>query len=351
MRVLEVRNVHEAFPYAIQLLMESGRKRSSRFGDVMLLPQAVTTVYKRPEERVLFWAERDANPFFHLYESLWMLAGRNDVAALTKFVKDFAKFSDDGKVIHDAYGHRWRFNFAQDQLATIVRRLRDNPDDRRCILQMWDPDIDLDRAGVAVPCNTTATFQRGLEGQLDLTVFCRSNDIIWGAYGANAVQFGTLLEYMAALIECPIGVYRQVSINWHAYLNTLETLPNFVEPSTCQDYFDEGNPYDGHFRVLPMTAGATTGPIGLDSEIAWLLNEVDSNFSNDRHRPTKWLFFEMAYNVLRAHHLFKTLAAPERYTEALKVLNIQDQSVDWVYAAKAWIIRRQAAWMKKLEQK
>ncbi len=80
MNVISVRNVHEALPEALRFLRQTGVPRDSRNGAVLQAPCPVTTVYRRPDERVLFWPERDANPFFHFMESLWMLAGRNDVA-------------------------------------------------------------------------------------------------------------------------------------------------------------------------------------------------------------------------------------------------------------------------------
>ena len=49
-----------------------------------------------PCERVLLYPERNANPFFHLYESLWMLAGRNDVAGPARYAKNMNNYSDNG---------------------------------------------------------------------------------------------------------------------------------------------------------------------------------------------------------------------------------------------------------------
>ena len=104
MKVLSVRNVHEALPRALKLLQQQGIERPSRNGPVLQAPWPVTTVYQNPLERVVFWPERDANPFFHLYESLWMLAGRNDIAPLTRYAKNMANYSDDGETQHGAYG-------------------------------------------------------------------------------------------------------------------------------------------------------------------------------------------------------------------------------------------------------
>src|SRR5690349_8491532 len=134
MHVINARNVNYALAEGIHHLSEVGVKRESRNGPVMMAPTPVTTVYERPLERVLFWMERDANPYFHLYESLWMLAGRHDVAPLVRYDKQMQEYSDDGKILHAAYGHRWRKAFDVDQLELIARALKANPNDRRQVL-------------------------------------------------------------------------------------------------------------------------------------------------------------------------------------------------------------------------
>ena len=73
---LRVRNVNEALPVALQMIQAYGQPAESRGMHTLRVPGPVYTIYERPEERVLFDAVRDANPFFHLIESLWILGGR-----------------------------------------------------------------------------------------------------------------------------------------------------------------------------------------------------------------------------------------------------------------------------------
>lgn len=347
MQIIDVRNAHEALPQGLRLLGLKGVHRESRNGPVMVVPEPVATVYRCPTERVVFWEDRDANPFFHLYESLWMLAGRRDIQPLVNYVKRMVDYSDDGVTLHDAYGYRWRSAFGKDQLGIIADRLRKDPDDRRCVLQMWEAAIDLGRQGKAVPCNTTATFQIN-QGALDLTVFCRSNDIIWGAYGANAVQFGTLLEYMAAWIEVPIGIYTQVSVNWHAYIEGMESLRRLAGEEASL----HGNPYSSTVRVCPLITEPGFGQIAhFNDELTQLFMDVDTHFVRFLPNPPRSgmsLFTLNTYHVLMAHECYRSLAAPERYDQALRILGMADQSVDWVVAAKEWITRRRAKWEAKL---
>jgi len=349
MKVIEARNVHEALPLGLRLLKEHGIRRESRNGPVLQAPWPVCTVYERPWERVLFWPERDANPFFHLYESLWMLAGRNDVVPLLRYAKQMAAYSDDGSLLWGAYGFRWRRHFDIDQLELIAEALKRNPEDRRQVLQMWDVEADLGRQGKDLPCNLEATFQINTEGKLELTVFNRSNDIIWGAYGANAVHFSFLLEYMANWIGVPMGVYRQVSVNYHAYVEVFErTLPLLREPlyATPEPI---PNPYeDGTIYTHSMQLNTHEGN---DKIIQSILEDADTDFQllvlqipNKEDWNEVW--GHIVWSMLFAHCVYKGTPAPERFNRAIDVLK-PFCHVDWCCAGIEWIERRKTAWEAK----
>lgn len=212
-------NVNWALPKGIKYLLTAGKPQPTRGGPCLVAPVPVCTTYTQPWQRVLFSNVRDANPFFHFMESLWMLAGRNDVAWPAKFASNMKNFTDDGTTFWGAYGHRWINWFDYNQLHEVVAELKRDMSTRRVVLAMWDGHKDLQqgKVGKDVPCNTHAYFSIR-DGKLDMLVSCRSNDIIWGCYGANAVHFSFLHEYIAALVGVPMGHYRQLSYNFHAYL-------------------------------------------------------------------------------------------------------------------------------------
>jgi hypothetical protein len=112
MKVIDVPNVRYALPAGLELLQKEGVWQQSRAGEVLVLPEPVTTIYRYPQQRVLLSPKRDANPFFHLFESLFYLAGRNDAKWLDQFVHDFsARFAEDDGILHGSYGYRWRHHF------------------------------------------------------------------------------------------------------------------------------------------------------------------------------------------------------------------------------------------------
>jgi len=345
MRIINVRNVHEALPEGIRLLQEEGLLKQTRNGLAMMAPWPVATVYSHPWERVIFHPERDANPFFHLYEMLWMLDGRNDVEPLIKYASNFGDYSDDGRTIHDAYGYRWRKHFSFDQIPKIINALIHNPGDRRCVLQMWDPKVDLGFGGKAFPCNLTVTFSRAATGALDMVVFNRSNDIIWGAYGANAVHFSFLQEYMAYEMECPMGTYTQISTNFHAYGARLTDELLSIPAGGGIYNLAERNPYT--FRNGKVKPTRLTGVDPLEIVEDLLEAELHPRGYRRGHFPFVWADVAMA--MFQAHHVWKNTAAPERYTDAIAILASHPaHDSDWIVAGIEWLKRRQDKWEIKM---
>ena len=347
MHVLRVRNAHEGLPRGLNLLYQIGTHRESRNGAVLVARMPVATVYERPWEKVVFWPERDANPFFHFAESLWILAGRNDVAFVRKYASNMLNYSDDGITIHDAYGYRLRKWFDKDQLEIVIERLKKNPDDRRCVLQLWDVTKDLGMDGKAFPCNTMITVQINDQGQLEIVVFCRSNDIVWGTFGANAVHFGFLQEYLATRIGVQIGTYTQVSINYHAYINVLkDKLEDIRFKGDRVNYID--NPYDSFFQQRGQVRTVLM-PSAIDQILDELLIHEGTEFALPRtyrsFEDNAWT--EMAYAMLRAHAVYRTLDNPLNYHSAIDILKTQDQSIDWIAAGIQWMQRRLDAWTAK----
>jgi hypothetical protein len=121
---IKVRNVNEAFSDIFWKMKAMNLEpEQTRNGPAYVMPEPVTTIYTHPDERVLFNRKRDCNPVFHLMESIWMMAGRNDVAFLSQFNKNMVNFSDDGVTFNAAYGYRWRHHFGFDQIRAVIKTL------------------------------------------------------------------------------------------------------------------------------------------------------------------------------------------------------------------------------------
>lgn len=232
MRIVMARNVNSAYQKLMDLVRVEGNLQDTRNGPAMVLPFPLLLGVRVPQERVLFDAPRNANPFFHLMEALWMLAGRRDVEFIQQFNSNIAGFSDDGDTFNAAYGYRWRNHFGYDQIETTCDVLSNNPNDRRCVIAMWDGSKDLRYKGNDAPCNTTIMC-RVDQGMLDFTITNRSNDLVWGLCGANAVHMSILQEYMARRIGVPMGSWYHLTNNLHVYqrhftlMKEIQQYPDF----------------------------------------------------------------------------------------------------------------------------
>lgn len=349
MITIQARNVNWALHLGAKFLRQHGVRRDSRNGPVLQAPGPVTTTYTHPMERVLLDPRRDANPFFHLYEAIWMLAGRRDIEPLTRIVKNMENFSDDGETQHGAYGYRWRHWFDRDQLAWAVKRLRENPEDRRVVIQMYDARQDqsyADAGGLDVPCNLMALPAVTPDGRLDLTVFNRSNDMIWGAYGANAVHFSVLQEYLAGMIGVPVGQYHQVSNNFHAYEATLDKAPEDWAWGTENDAASGGvgierllpDPYTTEeVAPTPMFPRQFEGAIEVDYDPRQFDRDLDL-FMDDPARVGVENHFlkQVACPMICAHRAYRR----GDLDHAWEIVG-QVKATDWRMAADSWLKTRE----------
>lgn len=343
---LTVDNVNEALPLALALLDGHGVATESRAGPVLRIPGPVTTIYKTPQRRVLFDVYRDANPFFHLIEAMWILSGSNRVALPAIFLDGIRRFSDDGVTFHGAYGHRLRHYAGHemsvkgdeiDQLSEAVRLLRGNPGTRQCVLSIWDPSLDLgDVATKDVPCNDMVMLDI-VDGRLNMAVCNRSNDAIWGAYGANAVQFSVLQEWLAAAIDVDVGVYVQQSNNFHVYTDN-PTWKKFNELG--------GHLEDGHVINPYMTGFISYEPMATTPAEAWALmrdcEEMERRACDGRSLlgadyESHW-FKNIIWPMVAGYKLWKD----KRPDEAMETLG-RIKALDWRMACQAWVMRRMQA--------
>lgn len=335
MIVISGRNVNHTYQESIEKIRRFGVRSDSRNGPVLVADSPVMTVTERPMERVLFDPRRDANPFFHFFECLWMIAGRRDGVWLDQFVRDFSlRFAEPSGDIHGAYGDRWRnwpYTLGDGeevgengestfcQLRTAVSLLTKNPLDRRVVIQMWDPARDLAESVNDVPCNLLMMPRIVNSGFLDLTVVCRSNDIIWGATGANAVHFSFVQEWLASMIGVGVGKMYQLSNNWHAYEETLEKVG---DPDHVYDQYSLGGA-----RPMRICQNPETWEIDLEM----FMDEPTGSargYSNS--------FFEhVALPMLETHRLWRSGRRADAILNTDKIA-----ATDWSLAARQWMQRR-----------
>lgn len=345
MHVVTGRNVNAVYHDAVALVRSRGEAQSSRAGPVLAVPEPVVLETLYPRERVLLDPVRNQNPFFVFFESLHMLAGRRDYTFLDRFVRDFSsRFAEEDGDGWGAYGHRWRRHFDNprsfsgpiDQLDYTVEALRRDPLDRRVVITMWNPSVDLGTPARDLPCNTHI-YPRIVDGRLDLMVCCRSNDVVWGATGANAVHFAFLQEYLAGRIGVQVGTLRQMTTNLHGYVDVLDKVgePTHLDP--YDDLHDRLGSSDGQYTVC-------SAPIGTDWEhwdedLLQFLSVVEKHdWDPAQYKFRNEWFTRTAVPMWYSHAYWRLGHPPSTYLTIAE----QIQAPDWRLAATCWLRRRKS---------
>ena len=308
-------DVNEAYHNMQTNKLEFCEREETRNGPALVYQAPVLISHAMPYRRVLFDPVRDANPFFHYMEAIWMLSGSENVDFLAQFAKQIQEYSDDGTTLNGAYGFRWRYHW-DDQLDEIIHMLKKDPNNRRIVLTMWDPQFDLGSSSKDIPCNTHIYFRKVGE-KLDMTVCNRSNDLVWGALGANVVHMSILQEYIAHATDIPVGTYHQFTNNLHVYEGWEEKY------SKTRSRFYQSRPALSRWNFSPSSLPDYEAQRFVDQGM-----DVDEPYtcriirSNAQFMLLAWLAHKDGDDHLALHHID----------------NIYDE--DWQEACRLWITRR-----------
>lgn len=327
------RNVNHAYVRGLTYLRNHGEKHTSRNGPVVRSPEPVLTIYERPRERVLFSDARDANPFFHVMEGLWMLSGGRDAGRIAKFNSQMNQYANKYGNFDGAYGYRWLYHFGLNQVSAVVQELTERPDSRRAVIAMFDPRVDHNPASLDIPCNTTIYF-RIRDNCLDMTVCCRSNDAVWGCYGANVVHMSMLQEVVAAKLAVGMGRYYQFSNDLHYYPDVKNHQELVNNPISRDRYTELMMP------SYPLVHHAGTW----DEELVAFMQRPD--YPDLRREPLLNHFLTLvASPMYRAFSIYKLSKDPyriDRMNTVLEAINIAETVEDtyWRIACCEWLNRR-----------
>ena len=173
------------------------------------------TLIERPDERFPFLPGRLGDPFALIAESLWVLAGRNDVEWLSLYLPRATAYADDGQVWRAGYGPRLRNWNGVDQLMGVYRLLEADRTSRRGVMSLFDPATDFGNSK-DIPCNNWLSWLIR-DGELLLNVAVRSNDAMWGFSGINAFEWSVLQEVLASWLGVKAGPVYFLASSFHLY--------------------------------------------------------------------------------------------------------------------------------------
>ena len=159
-----------------------------------------------------------------IVELLWFLQGSTNVRWLQeRGVSIWDEWADAEGELGPVYGHQWRSWPAPDgrhidQIAAVVRSLRESPDSRRHIVSAWNVAEVADMA--LPPCHTMFQFYVA-DGRLSCQLYQRSADIFLGV-PFNIASYALLTRMVAQVCELEPGDFVHTLGDAHLYLHHLD---------------------------------------------------------------------------------------------------------------------------------
>ncbi|HYR23037.1 MAG TPA: thymidylate synthase [Chthoniobacterales bacterium] len=179
--------------------------------------------------------------FSCLGELLWYLAGTDDLSFIQHYLSHYAEESDDGQTVYGAYGPRLFSMKGNDQIANVVKLLKERRTSRRAVIQLFDA-ADIAEHHKGIPC--TCTLQLMIRGdRLIMFTNMRSNDVFIGL-PYDVFAFTMLQEILARTLAVEIGTYKHAVGSLHLYEK---------DRKAAQQYLDEG--WQETVSMPPMPLG------------------------------------------------------------------------------------------------
>ncbi len=356
----------DVYPIINKVMMEQAESQDSRYGPTKEIATCFKTEIWTPQARCTGGYYRDTNVFFQLAEALWIWAGRKDVDFLTKFNSKMGEFSDNGNVFHAPYGFRMR-NYGVDtriddnskgldQIEKALKMLEENPDDRRVVVSVWNPELDLGTQSKDIPCNDLIMYKIR-NGRLRCTIANRSNDLHWGL-STNVFQFSFISEIMASILGIRYGTQIHNSDSLHLYTKN-EIAQSLY--TNFRDYEKEDLGLYKYCKWSPIDFDFPSNRVGIEDKLRcvdmWINAMIDSldenemeeinldglrNFSDHLYRVYKLLELYLAYKK-------ETIDDNVRHDYLIKAsrLYVADHCEDYHMMAMNFFARRITAPEKK----
>ncbi len=157
-------------------------------------------------------------------ELLWFLTGSTNVQWLQeRGVSIWDEWADIDGELGPVYGHQWRSWPAPegrhiDQIAAVIRSLREHPNSRRHIVSAWNV-AEVEKMALP-PCHTMFQFYVA-DGRLSCQLYQRSADVFLGV-PFNIASYALLTAMVAQVVGLQPGDFVHTLGDAHLYSNHLE---------------------------------------------------------------------------------------------------------------------------------
>jgi thymidylate synthase len=167
-----------------------------------------------------------------IYELLWFIRGDTNVKFLNEHgVTIWDEWADENGDLGPVYGKQWRsWECADgriiDQLASIIRRIKDVPDCRRLIISSWNVAQISDMA--LPPCHCLFQFYVSSKKKLSCKLYQRSADYFIGV-PFNIASYALLTMMVAQVCGLEPGEFVHSFGDVHLYLNHIDQARELLQ--------------------------------------------------------------------------------------------------------------------------
>ncbi len=328
MHTIYGRNMHDVIPETMEELINWGKPR----GHMTEIIGPVSMQVTQPLERLSYGTDYDLNPFAALATALWVIGGRNDVALLSRFDAYKPGTSDDGKVLHGAYGRRAREHFYTitntgvsgtiDQVKSTIQMLRPESRPNVIVMSLWDACADMGLQSKNLPAATQLFFSFSHQQRLNMMVVYSYADIF--DLRIDAISFSMLQQFIAHSLPASIGhmtiVANCLGVETKA-LKIIKDLPKKIHPD---------NPYNKNMDLYSFPMIDSNEWL---SELAMFLDEGPVMGMRDP------FFRHVATPMWQAWDVYKSTSGSD-VTGAAEALDIVSRirATDWKETTTEWIL-------------
>ncbi|MFM5464360.1 thymidylate synthase [Aeromonas simiae] len=247
MHVVYGDNINSVIVNAIEKIFSDGVNTSSRNGEALTLHD-VSIILNNPRSRHLNLSGRKNNIFATFAETLWVLAGMNEIAPyLSFFVPRAKEYSDDGIIWRAAYGERL---YAYGQIDNVIKQFKcEGIYTRRAVISLYMPNRDTSESllevnlenSLDIPCNNLIHFFVTPDKKLNIKITQRSGDLIFGVSHINIFEFSLLQEFVLFMLqkevdsELTLGYLHQSITNLHIYKEKINQAKDILFNKDKQD--------------------------------------------------------------------------------------------------------------------
>lgn len=213
------RTFAEVYDKLLISLLEEGKEVSPRGMLTKELMQE-TFCIEDPNSSLIYIPGRNFSLVHAIHESFLIFCDDNHVKVAGYFNKNIAQFSDDGKTLHGSYGHR-----IATKMQGVLDKLKEDHDTRQALLTIHRVDDSIVETKDP-PCTITLQFTIRDE-KLNMHVYMRSNDIVWGT-PYDVFVFTTIQKVFANTLGVPVGKYYHTATSLHMYERDFERCHKYV---------------------------------------------------------------------------------------------------------------------------